>query len=305
MERRAILGSMGAALAGMLPGPTHARPGPHRPARTAFLFVHGAWHCSIHWSLVVEQLVAQGHHAVAIDLPGSGIKAAYPPPADALTTRPSALRDIRLADYADTVVRALRGLAKDHARIILVGHSFGGQTITLAAERVPELVSRLVYVTAFCPVAQPAGSANAYSMLPENGRSLIGPVMVGDPDVIGAYRLNVRSTEPAYLEQCRQAFYNDMPMDAFLRFASYLNADAPARASDDDGRGTPARWGRVPRTFVRCTLDQALPIELQDRMIREADQATGSNRFDVHTLESSHSPFASMPDRLAGLLAAL
>lgn len=310
MKRRDILGSAGAALLGTLATQAAAK----QPAkascaaskRKTFLFVHGAWHCSIHWGLVVEHLVAQGHVAVAIDLPGSGIKAAFPPhDAQALIHQPSALRDVRLSDYADTVVHALQGLAQDHSRTILVGHSFGGQSITLAAERAPDLVERLVYVTAFCPVQQAEGSANAYSMLPENGRSLIGPVMIGDPDAIGAYRLNVRSTDPAYLEQCRQAFYNDLPMEAFLRFASYLNADAPAKASGDDGRGTAARWGRVPRTFVRCTLDQALPIELQDRMIREADQSTRDNRFDVHTLESSHSPFASMPDKLAGILANL
>ena len=40
-------------------------------------------------------------------------------------------------------------------------------------------------------------------------------------------------------------------------------------------------------------------------MIREADAMTPENRFDVHTLTSSHSPFASMPDKLADLLAGL
>jgi hypothetical protein len=39
----------------------------------AFVFIHGAWHCSIHWNLVVEQLAAMSHGAIAIDMPGSGI----------------------------------------------------------------------------------------------------------------------------------------------------------------------------------------------------------------------------------------
>jgi hypothetical protein len=38
-------------------------------------------------------------------------------------------------------------------------------------------------------------------------------------------------------------------------------------------------------------------------MIAEADAATPTNRFDVHTLRSSHSPFAAMPDELAEALA--
>jgi hypothetical protein len=53
---------------------------------------------------------------------------------------------------------------------------------------------------------------------------------------------------------------------------------------------------------VRCTEDHTIPLALQDRMIAEADAATPGNPFTVHTLASSHSPFASMPDRLAKVL---
>jgi hypothetical protein len=41
---------------------------------------------------------------------------------------------------------------------------------------------------------------------------------------------------------------------------------------------------------------------LQDRMISEADAATPNNRFEIYTLASSHSSFASMPDRLVAVL---
>ena len=41
---------------------------------------------------------------------------------------------------------------------------------------------------------------------------------------------------------------------------------------------------------------------LQDRMISEANAVTPSNKFQVHTLPSSHSSFASMPGRLATVL---
>ena len=42
-----------------------------------------------------------------------------------------------------------------------------------------------------------------------------------------------------------------------------------------------------------------MPPALQDRMIAEADMATPRNPLQVHTLPSSHSPFASMPDAQA------
>ena len=56
---------------------------------------------------------------------------------------------------------------------------------------------------------------------------------------------------------------------------------------------------------MRTTQDNTIPLALQDRMIAEADAATPGNRFAVHTLASGHSPFASMPDDLATVLADL
>jgi len=152
------------------------------------------------------------------------------------------------------------------------------------------------------PSARPCSPAAASTPMPRFPKT---PPAMAIRAVIGAYRLNPRSADRAYLKLCRQAFYNDLPMDDFLRFATFLGADTPAKASADDGRGTPERWGRLPRSYVRCTLDQALPLALQDRMIREADQMPPGNRFAVHMLESSHSPFASVPDRLAEFLVRL
>ena len=37
-------------------------------------------------------------------------------------------------------------------------------------------------------------------------------------------------------------------------------------------------------------------------MIADADALTPGNRFDTRSLRSSHSPFASMPERLAAVL---
>ena len=120
----------------------------------------------------------------------------------------------------------------------------------------------------------------------------------------GAMRINPRNADPDYVEKGRQAFYGDLPTEEYVRYAAMLTPDLPLAVGMEDARGTAQRWGRVPRTFVRTTEDQTIPVALQDRMIAEADAATPANRFAVHTLESSHSPFASMPDALAEILAA-
>jgi hypothetical protein len=87
-----------------------------------------------------------------------------------------------------------------------------------------------------------------------------------------------------------------------MKSVVYLNPDLPLAVASDDARGTAQRWGTIPRTFIRLTEDHTIPVALQDRMIAEADAATPSNSFEVHSLPSSHSPFASMPDRLAAVL---
>ncbi len=65
---------------------------------------------------------------------------------------------------------------------------------------------------------------------------------------------------------------------------------------------TRERWGRVPRSYIRCDLDRALAPALQDLFVREADAFTPDNPFAAHRIEASHSPFASKPEELTNLL---
>ena len=282
-------------------------PGTNGDGRRGFLLVHGAWHAAAHWNRVAEALNRLGHHVHALDLPGSGLDASYPDSYlrndfAAFASAPSPIGAVRLADYRDAVVAELRRLAPSGG-VTLVGHSFGGLAITQAAEAAPELVDRLVYVTAYVPAAQANGAA--LGALPEGAASLSGAILVGDPRATGAMRINPRDGDPAYVENGRLALYNDVSTEEYLRFAAYCNPDLPLAVAFDDARGTPERWGVVPRTFIRCTEDHTVPLALQDRMIAEADGLTPGNRFEVRTLPSSHSPFASMPDRLAEVLVSL
>jgi pimeloyl-ACP methyl ester carboxylesterase len=270
-----------------------------------FVLVHGAWHSAAHWNPVVTRLVDLGHRAVAVDLPGSGLHAAYPQSYlrgdfAAFVTEASPIRHVRLVDYVAAVVHEVERAA-GHGKVTLVGHSFGGLTITMVGDRVPHLVRRLVYVTAYVPVSVPNGAG--LSALPEGATSISGAVLVGDPGRTGALRINPRDNDPVYVEKGRQAFYNDVSTDEYLSFAAYLNPDLPLGVAFDDARGSPRRWGRLPRTFVRCTRDHTVPLALQNRMIDEADATTPRNPFEVGTLESGHSPFASVPDDLAAVLA--
>ena len=57
----------------------------------------------------------------------------------------------------------------------------------------------------------------------------------------------------------------------------------------------------MPRHYIRCTQDRAVPLTGQDHMIATVDGAIGG-RTIVQTLESSHSPFLSQPAALSKIL---
>ena len=160
---------------------------------------------------------------------------------------------VHLSDYRDAIVAEVRRLS-EHGRVTLVGHSFGGLAITQAAEVVPELIERLVYLTAYVPAKQANGATLA--ALPEGASSISGAILVGDPMATGAMRINPRGAHPEYVEKGRLALYGDVSTEQYLRFASYLNPDLPIAVAFDDARGTPERWGSVPRTFIRTTEDR-------------------------------------------------
>ena len=262
-------------------------------ARQNFVFVHGGWHSARHWSKVTDLLVAAGHHAMAIDLPGCG--------ANAVNSR---IADLRLADYSDAVAETVSSRASAGGPVTLVGHSLGGPTVTRAAETVPESVKRLVYISAYLPAKLP--NVVAYRTLPESSTTHTDGLMNGDPSVTGVFSIKPPAErDDEYLEKIRQAYYHDVSADDFREFARHIETELPANVVTDDARGTAKRWGAIPRAFIRCTEDRAIPLALQDRMIAEADGLTPGNKFAVHSLPSSHSPFASMPGALAALLAGI
>ncbi|AFE08677.1 hydrolase, alpha/beta fold family protein [Corallococcus coralloides DSM 2259] len=303
MNRRDVMKS---ALLGtaVLPGLGHAATPTKTPSKPrTFLLVHGAWHNALHWTRVSEALTAKGHRVVAIDLPGHGLNARFP--ASYLTgdaarfkEERSPLADVTLDDCADTVVAALEKL-RGGPKPVLVGHSAGGTVITRAAEKAPQLMERLVYLSAYVPLR--LQSASAYGALPEAHTPYSAPLFIGDAAKLGAVRINPRG-DAAYRQALHAGFYHDVDAADFLPFALTLTPDIPVSLWIGKVGATKERWGRIPRSYVRCAQDRALAPALQDLMIREADAFTPGNAFTVDTLDTSHSPFASQPQKLAALL---
>ena len=267
------------------------------------LLVHGAWHGAAHWAGVQAELERVGHRAIAIDLPGHGADAELPAgyleqDLGLLSSSPSPVASVTLGDAADAVIAALDAHAP-RGGAVLVGHSIGGAVITLAAERAPEKVGRLVYLAAYVPAGGRA--AGDFGAMPEAQTGYGLDLFVADPAVIGAVRLNPRGSAE-YRERVRQTWYHDVPAEMFRDHADLLTPDLPVSFWITGVETSAERWGRVPRSYIRTADDRATAPAVQDIIIAAADAHAPDNPFRVLTLPSSHSPFASMPARLADVL---
>ncbi|WP_033288807.1 alpha/beta fold hydrolase [Amycolatopsis jejuensis] len=261
--------------------------------------VHGAWHSAGHFAALAAELAARGHRTLAVDLPGHGTRARFPASylardVESLRTERSPLADLTLDEVAQDVVATLRRFPKPP---VLVAHSMGGAVISRVAELAPESIARLVYVAAFIPTRGPAG---AYLALPEAKSALGDGLYLGDAAALGAVRIDPRSTESGYQKELHDAYFSDLDTPQFQALAATLTPDQPLSFLATPTGATAERWGGVPRTYLRTTRDRALPIALQDVMLRDADALGGTTT--VRTLAAGHSVFAARPGEVADVV---
>ena len=237
---------------------------------------------------------------------GHGLLARRP---EALTRRPfdsgllatevSPVAGVDLDQAGDLLLSQLKRLGGGRP-VVVVAHSLGGAVLSRAAQLAPELVAHAVYVTAAMTAS--GVSPVAYMQLPENEGGLLDQSIVADPAVVGAMRIDVGSADPGRRQLLRETFYGDVdPLTADAAIA-LLTPDAPVGIALGATTLTPDGWGSVPRTYVRCARDFAIRPALQQKFIADADAAFPANPTLVHTLDSSHSPFLSMPGQLAEIV---
>jgi pimeloyl-ACP methyl ester carboxylesterase len=272
---------------------------------TPVLLLHGFWHGAWCWSEVLGRLTAAGTRALAVDMAGHGLRARRPAAPTARPFDPAALAaepspaTADLDEAAALFVAQARALGGG-APVTAVAHSMGGNVLTRAVQDAPGLFAHAVYVTAFMPAS--GVPAAAYIFAPENDGDLVQVAMVADPTAIGGLRLDTASPDPAYRQLLRDAFFGDVGTDVADAAIGLLTPDASAGIAAGATTLTDDGWGSVPRTYVVCTRDRALQPPMQRRFIELADAAFPGNPTSVHTLESSHSPFLSMPAELTDII---
>lgn len=217
-----------------------------------FVLVHGAFANSFSFAPLQAELGLLGHRSVAVDLPGHGFAATYPrayqAPQDlgSLATAPGAIKGVTLADNAAHLIGILER-AKRNGPVILVSHSRGGITATVAANRRPDLIDRIVYVSAWCPVDLDVSAYYAEPEMATVDATGLASAMVGNPAELGLLRSNFRTADPGVLAAFKAAFLADGTDEEFMVFLNTFQPDENLDAGDTRGPGAARQLGADPK----------------------------------------------------------
>ncbi len=228
------------------------------PAKPTIVLVHGAFADSSSWNGVIAALQSKGYPVVAAANPLRSVAAD--------------------AAYVSSVVESIDG------PVVLVGHSYGGQVISTAANG-HDNVKSLVYVAAFAPEAGEA-VAELAAKFPGGtlGEALAEPVKLASGGV------------DLYIDQSkfRTQFAHDVAeADAALMAAGQRPI---TEAALTEKSGAPA-WKHLPSWFVYGSGDKNIPAAALQFM---ADRA-GSRRTVVVD-GASHVVMVSKPEVVADLI---
>jgi pimeloyl-ACP methyl ester carboxylesterase len=231
-----------------------------------FVLVHGAFAGSWIWGPLTERLEAAGHTVEAPDLPGAG---------DDKTP----VAEVTLDAYAGRISKVLD---EGDEPSILVGNSMGGVVITQAAARQPAKVKRLVYVAAFMPAD--GQSLIDLTSLPEGADDQVqaNVVIAGEPPVGTLPDATERDLNLGCSEEVIEWAVEHTGPQPVVPFTE------PVSLNEE--------FERIPRSYVICTRDLAIPPTLQRRMVKDRHVT------DVVEIPTGHHPQLSTTEELADLL---
>jgi pimeloyl-ACP methyl ester carboxylesterase len=225
-----------------------------------FVLIHGGAHGAWCWDPLIPHLDG---NALAVDLPGRGAK-------------PAELEKIGVADWVASVVEDIEGAGL--GRVILVGHSLAGITMPVVAERIPDRIAHLVFLS--CSVPREGGC--------------VVDALSGGVQSLTQENLREGRTELLAEDVARQMFCNDMD-EVQTRFVLDNLCPEAARPLVEP-TSLAGLIPELPRTYVKLLRDQTLPPDLQDVFIRNMGGAV------VRLLDAGHDAMISAPRALAAIL---
>ncbi len=236
-----------------------------------FILVHGGWHGAWCWSKVVPQLENKGYKSIAVDLPGMGND-----------KTPAA--DVSFDDFVKKVVDVAQ---EQDGGVILVGHSSGGTVIAQASEQLgPGKVASLIFLDAFMPL----NGDSVFSLFEKYKNSTSDETEPGMAEtIIVSADQKTSSLNP---DNVQRVLYHDCSEEDVIYAKAHLKAQ-PLAALATPVNVTDENYGAIRKYYIICT-------DAKD--LDKTSMASQVRCEKIYRLKSSHSPFFSMPDKLADVL---
>ncbi|KAA8543641.1 hypothetical protein F0562_021613 [Nyssa sinensis] len=223
-------------------------PKPH------FVLVHGYGGGAWSWYKIRCLLEASGYEVTCLDLKGAGID----------NTNSTTIHTFDA--YNQPLINFFARNLRDNEKVILVGHSAGGLSVTDASHKFSNKIQVAIYVAA----------------------TMLKHGFVTDQDIKDGVPHNIAGGSKSQLHMSPQ---EDVVLASMLSRPVPLEALKQARFRGDGA-------DRVRRVYIKTKYDHTLKPEQQDAMIKKWPPAPS----DVFVLNTDHNPLVSDPFVLSGLL---
>lgn len=231
------------------------------------VLVHGAFQSASDWGAVVSQLESTGNNVIAVNLPGRD-------------TDGEAAKAISLQSYIDNVIGVVSTVDQP---VHLIGHSFGGITITAVAEVIPDNIETLVYIAAYVPEDGESMEKLAYSDK-DNGFTEKSFVVAKD-----------YSHATILEEDQARLFGNDADAEQINSLQASMIKE-PLAPIGTPVSITEGNSSSVKKAYIRTLRDQTVSTPLQTKMLMRAKI---DNVIDI---DSGHLPYLTEPEQLVGAI---
>ncbi|KAM7255053.1 hypothetical protein ACFE04_020294 [Oxalis oulophora] len=242
-----------------------------------FVLVHGSGHGAWCWFKIRTLMETSGYKVTALDLKGAGMD----------LTDPNAVYTFE--EHNQPLIHLLSNLTNNQ-KVILVGHSAGGLSLTYAIHHFGDKIQMAIYVAANMLKYGFTTDEDTKDGLPDLSR-------FGDISELeyALGRDNPPTSSKIKTKFQREILYHLSPIEDST-LASMLIRPSPSRAFSSVKFIPGPISDEVHRVFIKTKHDRVISREQQDAMIYRWPPAL---TFDI---ESEHSPFFSAPFVLFGLI---
>ncbi|KAJ3699916.1 hypothetical protein LUZ61_003621 [Rhynchospora tenuis] len=237
-----------------------------------FVLVHGAGHGGWVWYKLATKLNEAGHRVSAPDLAASGIN-------------PKRLEEVNtFEEYSEPLVEVMEAVPADE-RVVLVGHSNGGLSVSLAMERFPQKVAAAVFTSAAMP-----SITNSFVAITKKLIEDVRKDKKDSKDVSGprrSFSFGPEDLRTNYYQLCAP---EDVTLATMLMRPGKPFFDSSVSRDDFV---TAENHGSVSRVYVVCNQGRALPRKTQIWM---AEMSPETETIELDGADNM--PMLSVPEEL-------